>query len=252
MRINGFLGAIVGLPALMNEFSYNSALYGQPSETEPWGWQLFGHHVAINCLVAGTQMVMTPVFFGAEPNCIDEGPHQGAFVFQDRIRLGRELIQSLPEFQQQKARTFQEMVDPAMPEGRVHPGDERHLAGAFQDNRVIPYEGIRVSDMDGNSRALVDAIVEDFTAYLPEGPAAARRREITARFEDTWFSWIGGFGDADVFYYRLQSPVVILELDHHCGVFLSNDDPQPFHIHTVMRTPNGNDYGRALVDGHRG
>jgi hypothetical protein len=252
MRINGFLGDIVGLPALMNEFSYNFALYGHPSETAPWGWQLFGHHVAINCLVAGTQMVMTPVFFGAEPNCIDDGPHEGVIVFQDRIRLGRELMQSLPESQQRQAQTFQEMVDPAMPEGRIHPGDERHLAGAFQDNRVIPYEGIRVSDMDKNSRAIVDAIVEDFTAYLPDGPAAARRREITAYYENTWFSWIGGFGEDEVFYYRLQSPVVILELDHHCGVFLSNEDPQPFHIHTVMRTPNGNDYGRALVDGHGG
>jgi hypothetical protein len=24
----------------------------------------------------------------------------------------------------------------------------------------------------------------------------------------------------DVFYYRVQSPAVIAELDHHCGVFL--------------------------------
>nr|WP_307857085.1 DUF3500 domain-containing protein [Pseudarthrobacter albicanus] len=62
---------------------------------------------------------------------------------------------------------------------------------------------------------------------------------------------MGGFGEGDVFYYRLQSPVVVLELDHHCGVFLNNDDPQPFHIDTVMRTPNGNDYGRTLVHQHR-
>src|SRR3712207_7560878 len=37
--------------------------------------------------------------------------------------------------------------DPAMPPGRVHPGDERHLAGAFQDNRVIPVEGVRVAEL---------------------------------------------------------------------------------------------------------
>ncbi|MCU1516725.1 MAG: hypothetical protein JWQ75_1446, partial [Pseudarthrobacter sp.] len=57
MRINGFLGDLVELPLLMNEFSYNFALFGEPSETAPWGWQLFGHHVALNCLVAGTQLV---------------------------------------------------------------------------------------------------------------------------------------------------------------------------------------------------
>jgi hypothetical protein len=64
MRINGFLGDIVGLPALMNDYSYNFALYGEPSHTQPWGWQHFGHHLALNCFVAGTQMVITPVFFG--------------------------------------------------------------------------------------------------------------------------------------------------------------------------------------------
>ncbi len=37
------------------------------------------------------------------------------------------------------------------------------------------------------------------------------------------------------------------ELDHHCGVFLDYDTPKPFHIHTVLRTPHGNDYGRAWV-----
>jgi hypothetical protein len=42
-------------------------------------------------------------------------------------------------------------------------------------------------------------------------------------------------------------PVLIAELDHHCGVFLDYDTPKPFHIHTVLRTPHGNDYGRAYV-----
>jgi hypothetical protein len=45
----------------------------------------------------------------------------------------------------------------------------------------------------------------------------------------------------------VQSPVVIAELDHHCGVFLDYRTPQPFHVHTVLRTPHGNDYGRAWV-----
>ena len=67
MRINGFLGDIVELPQLMNEFSYNFALYGVPSIIEPWGWQLFGHHVALNVLVVGTQLVVSPVFLGAKP-----------------------------------------------------------------------------------------------------------------------------------------------------------------------------------------
>ncbi|WP_033328245.1 DUF3500 domain-containing protein [Streptomyces yerevanensis] len=64
---------------------------------------------------------------------------------------------------------------------------------------------------------------------------------------ETWFSWIGGHELGDVFYHRLQSPVLIAELDHHCGVFLDYDTLKPFHIHTVLRTSHGNDYGRAYV-----
>jgi hypothetical protein len=39
------------------------------------------------------------------------------------------------------------MVDPKMPDERLHAGDERHLPGAFQDNGVIPYEGLPVREM---------------------------------------------------------------------------------------------------------
>ena len=50
--------------------------------------------------------------------------------------------------------------------------------------------------------------------------------------------------------YRIQSPVLIIEFDHHAGVFLGNAEPQKFHIHTLVRTPNGNDYGMALIRQH--
>ncbi|MEO5315089.1 DUF3500 domain-containing protein [Pseudarthrobacter sp. CC12] len=247
MRINGFLGDLVELPLLMNEFSYNFALYGEPSETAPWGWQLFGHHAALNCLVAGTQLVISPVFMGAEPDMIDAGPHKGVIVFKERITLARQLMAALPVDLRDRAVVYAEMVDPAMPEGRLHPGDERHLGGCFQDNRVIPYEGIRVAELPAGARDLLDAVVEDFIAYLPDGPRAARRREIQEHYSETFFSWIGGWEGEEAFYFRVQSPVVVLELDHHTGVFLSNDEPAPFHMHTVVRTPNGNDYGRELV-----
>jgi hypothetical protein len=247
MLINGFLGDVVGLETILNEFSYNIALYGEPDARAPWGWQLFGHHCAVNCLVVDGRMVLSPVFLGAEPNEIDEGPHAGVDSFQDRIALGLRLMAALSPEQRAAATTYEQMVDPAMPAGRVHPGDERHLGGAFQDNRVIPFEGIRVADLAPGAQELALAIAERFVSLLPTGPRAARLREIREHLDETWFSWIGGCEPGDVFYYRLQSPVVIAELDHHCGVFLDYDTPKPFHIHTVLRTPHGNDYGRAYV-----
>ncbi|WP_082984226.1 DUF3500 domain-containing protein [Mycobacterium sp. 1465703.0] len=49
------------------------------------------------------------------------------------------------------------------------------------------------------------------------------------------------------FYYRIQSPVIIVEFDHNSGLALSNPECERFHIHTLVRTPNGNDYGVQLV-----
>ena len=248
MQINGFLGEVVDLETVLNEFSYNIALYGEPDLRAPWGWQLFGHHAAVNCLVVEGRMVVSPVFLGAEPDEIDAGPNEGLRdVFADRIELGTALMAALSEDQRRAATVFEQMVDPAMPPGRVHPGDERHLAGAFQDNRVIPFEGIRVAAMPTEAQEKALQIAEAFLRLLPEGPRAARMREVREHLDETWFSWIGGHEPGDVFYYRLQSPVLIAELDHHCGVFLDYDTPQPFHVHTVLRTPHGNDYGRAWV-----
>jgi hypothetical protein len=248
MLINGFLGEVVDLPTVLGEWSYNIAVYGEPDLRAPWGWQLYGHHCAVNCLVVEGRMVVSPVFLGAEPDEIDDGPHAGlAAVFADRIELGTALMAALPEYQRRAATVYEQLVDPAMPPGRVHPGDERHLAGAFQDNRVIPVEGVRVADMPAEGRRLVMTIVERFVALLPDGSRAARLREVAEHLDETWFSWIGGWRPGDVFYYRVQSPVLIAELDHHCGVFLDYDTPKTFHIHTVLRTPHGNDYGRAWV-----
>ncbi|NMO02604.1 DUF3500 domain-containing protein [Gordonia sp. TBRC 11910] len=247
MLINGFLGEVVGLQSILNEFSYNIAIYGTPDLTAPWGWQIFGHHMAVNCLVIEGRMVISPAFLGAEPNEIDEGDHAGVESFTPRIDLGIRLMGALTAEQRTAATTYEQMVDPAMPPGRVHPGDERHLAGAFQDNRQIPFEGVRVSDLSDDAQQLVLAIVEEFVGLLPEGPRAARMREVRENLTETWFSWIGGHAPGDVFYYRIQSPVIIAELDHHCGVFLDYDTPKPFHIHTVLRTPHGNDYGRSYL-----
>src|SRR5215470_9959877 len=59
MRLNRFLGDLVGGPAVLGEWSYTFCLYGSLSTSEAWGWQLFGHHLALNCLVIGGHMVLT-------------------------------------------------------------------------------------------------------------------------------------------------------------------------------------------------
>ena len=48
----------------------------------------------------------------------------------------------------------------------------------------------------------------------------------------------------------MLSPVILIEFDQVAGIAYDNDAPSRDHIHTVVRTPNGNDYGRDLLRQH--
>jgi hypothetical protein len=250
MRMNHFLGEIIGAPGIMNENSYNFGLFGEPTESAPWGWQFFGHHLALNCLFIGDQMVISPTFMGAEPNNIDVGPRAGLTMFQDEEQIGLDLMQSLAEPARHQAQIYRTLLDPAMPVGRWHHADQRQLGGAFRDNRIIPYEGVRADALDAKQRSRLLQLVGAYLEYLPPGPFAARMAAIDEKLDTTYFSWIGGYGERDAFYYRIQSPLVMIEFDHHSGVWLTNSEPAKCHIHTIVRAPNGNDYGRDLLAEH--
>jgi hypothetical protein len=89
---------------------------------------------------------------------------------------------------------------------------------------------------------------------MREGHARVRMSEVTAHLAETYFAWIGGTADDSVYYYRIQSPVVLIEFDHQTPVGLRHLYPEgvPYreHIHSVVRTPNGNDYGKDLLRQH--
>lgn len=246
MRVNGFLGDLVKSPAVMNEFSYNFVLFGEPSVTRPWGYALYGHHLCLNIFFYKSQIVISPWFTGAEPNLIDEGKYSGTRILEEEEKLGLQLMQSLPADKQSRAQIYKLLRDPAMPHGRWNHDDQRHLCGAYRDNRVVPYEGILVSEMTTDQQELVLGILNQYLLYLPAQAKKVRLENIKSWFHETYFSWIGSYGDTDPFYYRIQSPVIIVEFDHHSGVFLTNKEPAKFHIHTLLRTPNGGDYGMAL------
>ncbi|KAH8599292.1 hypothetical protein B0O99DRAFT_565672 [Bisporella sp. PMI_857] len=252
MRINGFLGQVCNITKIMNEYSYNFLLFGTPSTTEPWGWSLYGHHLCLNVYLHGKQIVISPTFTGAEPNVIDEGPFSGTEILHIEGELGLKLMQSLADDDKRKAQTYKLLRDPGMLQtgdlkiDRWNTDDQRHVCGAFRDNRIVPYEGISVSRFDAAQQELVLRIAEEFCLYLPQPARNMRLELIKGHFDETYFSWIGEWGADNPFYYRIQSPVIVVEFDHHSGVFLNNKEPAKFHTHTIVRTPNAGDYGNAL------
>jgi hypothetical protein len=250
MKLNRFLGDLVGGPGVLGEWSYTFVLFGAPSTDAPWGWQLFGHHLCLNCFLIGGQMVLTPAFMGAEPAHADEGPFKGIRLFEDEEREGLALMRSFSAAQRERAIVAHSMVGGDLPEGRRHFADNLHLGGAYQDNRIVPYEGLPAANLSRTQRRDLLDLVEAYLVTLPDGPRAARIDEVERHLNDTHFCWIGGTEEESAFYYRIQSPVVFIEFDHHGGVFLTNEMPAKFHVHTIVRTPNGNDYGIDLLRQH--
>jgi Protein of unknown function (DUF3500) len=245
MDLNGFLGRLVDLPTVMNPRSYCVALFGDPTGDEPWGWQLFGHHVALNFLAVGGRHVVAPVFLGAEPALTSDGEPS---AFESREAVAIELASSLSVEQRAAAVVYDSVLDPAMPEGRLHPADERHVAGAFRDNRVIPYEGVSAATFSAEQRALLLALVADYLVLLVEPQRTVTLHDVEAHLDETSFCWYGATDGSQPFYFRIQGPTILAELDHHAGVWLTNRLPARFHVHTTLRLPNGNDYGRAYID----
>jgi len=90
---------------------------------------------------------------------------------------------------------------------------------------------------------------------LRDEHARIRMSEVEAHLDATHFAWIGGTDDDAVFYYRIHSPVILIEFDHQLPVGMRHLYPGPRvpnrqHIHAVVRTPNGNDYGKDLLRQH--
>jgi len=250
MKLNEVLGEITGNWEFFGEWLYFLCIFGTPSMDEPWGWQLDGHHLNLNYLVLKDQVVMTPAFWGAEPAIADRGPYAGLREFDAEQRNGLEIMRALSLPQQEKARLFTSIISTDLPPERYTPPDGRQQSVSFKDNAIIPYEGIRADALTPGQRYLLLTLIQTYTSHMRPGHDQVWMEEITRHLSETWFAWMGGCGDNDVFYYKVHSPVLLVEFDMHKGVFLDNDEPEKFHIHIMVRTPNGNDYGKDLLRQH--
>lgn len=243
MRLNGALGRLVGrYDDTLTEYCYWLTIFGEPSEHEPWGWQLQGHHVDLHCLFLNGQVVITPTFLGCE--------FDGDSLFREHRGQALELIGSLDNRQRDRALLYGSMLAPELPPDLAGPVDGRHRAGAGRDNLVLPYVGLAGRDLSAGQRELMLKLLDVYIEALPPRPREARRTQIDKHLDQTHLAWIGGWDEAAPFYYRLHSPVILVEYDNHPGVFLDNDHPEPFHVHTIVRSPNGGDYGKSLLRQH--
>ena len=237
MKLNEHALEITGKPEEYGEWLYWISIFGMPSPDEPRGWQIDGHHLNVNCFVLGDQLVLTPNFMGSEPVLARFGKYTGTRVFAAEEEQGYALMRSLSPEERQRATI-----------GKDLPSEL--LTAAFGDNRQIEPAGIRYDELSPEGRERLEALLATYTGRIRPGHAEIRYAEVKRQLSETHFAWIGLLDDASPFYYRILSPVILVEFDHQSGIVYDNDTPSRDHIHTVVRTPNGNDYGKDLLRQH--
>jgi hypothetical protein len=182
---------------------------------------------------------MSPVFMGSEPVKAAGGKFKGTEVCQAEQDKGLAFINSLNKSQRAKA-----IVANAK-------GPTNNIGEAFRDNQVLDYIGIRCSELTAKQKTQLHGLIEVYIGNLADGHAKVKMADMKKHLDATYFGWMGGTKKDSVFYYRIQSPVVLIEFDHQRPIALARSQtPTRQHIHTVVRTPNGNDYGKDLLRQH--
>ncbi|HTT22751.1 MAG TPA: DUF3500 domain-containing protein [Candidatus Sulfotelmatobacter sp.] len=243
MRLNETLAELSGDHDFLGEWLYYMQIYGKPSATQPWGWKLEGHHAIINYFVLGDQVVMTPLFIGSEPVKATSGKYAGIEILQKEQNDGLQMLKTLPEAQQKKAIL------------NFSKTGNNNLTEAFKDNVVIDYAGLRTNELADQTRQRLRDLIHLYVSNMEDGHARVKMDEVDRHLDNTWFTWIGGVQPDSAFYYRVQSPVILIEFDHQRPANLRKfaadpSKPTQQHIHCVVRTPNGNDYGKDLLRQH--
>jgi hypothetical protein len=238
MRLNEHLAELTGLPEEFGEMFYWLSIFGTPSDDAPWGWQIDGHHCNINCFVLGDQVVLTPMLLGSEPVLAESGKYKGTAVLREEEARGSAFMNLLTPDQRAKATIGYDL-----------PFDG--YASGFKDNVVVPYDGLPTSEMTSAQVAVLADLIRLYTDRLPPGHAQLRLDEAKRHLGATIFAWIGQFDPVAPFYYRIYSPVIFIEFYHQPGVALPDTGYSRRHAHALVRTPNGNDYGRALLQQYR-
>ncbi len=209
---------------------YFFTVFGKPAEGEPWGWRLEGHHVSWNFSAMSNQLVSsTPAFIGANPAKVPSGPKAGWRVLNLEEDLARDLVKSLDDQHLEQA-VIEEVAYPEILTGKERKAIATEQAG-------LPYNAMS-SQQQQKMKQLLDVYLNNFEQNVAED---LKSRIEQAGWEKIYFAWAGGTEQGDKHYYRIQSPVFIVEYDN-----TQNDGN---HIHTVFRDL-ANDFGEDVLKKH--
>lgn len=205
------------------------SVFGKPEAGEVWGWRIEGHHLSLNFVIGGSEITVTPSFFGANPAKVSSGPREGLRVLAREEDLARELVRMLAPDQQRTA-----IYTNRAPSDIV--------TGANRKAQFLSPAGLPASSMTPAQTDVLKRLVSEYVRrYRPEIADAALKKIESAGLDKLWFAWAGSVEPGQPHYYRVQGPSFLLEYD--------NTQNRANHVHTVWRDLES-DFGDDLLRKH--
>ena len=211
---------------------YYFSIFGEPTDQEPWGFRVEGHHLSLNfSSVTGQLVAETPTFMGSNPGIVPEGPEKGKQILKEEASLGFALVHSFAPEQLKKA-----LINEKAPNEIVTGNSRKAL--------LEKPEGILYSEMSPAQQKLITQLLNVYVnKYSPALATALRAKVEKAGLAKTYFAWAGSQTEAvgNAHYYRIHNPVLLIEYD--------NSQNNANHVHTVVRDLTS-DFGEDALQAH--
>lgn len=204
---------------------YKASFLGEPAEDAPWMFQFGGHHLAINTTVYGPWVSFAPMLTGGQPTRIT---YRGEpiYIVEREVEAAHALLESLSAAQRELA-----VRGPRAINLLLGPGD---------DDVVLAPEGVPATELNAEQKELLLALIDTRIEFLNADDGAAKRKQVVADLDATWFGWWGPESPRGTAYFRVTAPSLVLEYAPQ-----GRRNPED-HIHSMYREP-GNDYGASWI-----
>jgi Protein of unknown function (DUF3500) len=209
---------------------YYFTIFGKPDSQGTWGWRVEGHHLSLNFVVRGDEVLAaTPAFFGSNPAEVKDGPRKGLSVLGEEETLGRAFVRSLTTEQQEIA--ILRMQAP-----------KEMITGNARKAQLLNPPGLSASELTGGQKDSLRNLLKVYAFRHRAELAEDDLKKIEmAGFDNVHFAWAGSMEPGEPHYYRVQGPTFLLEFDD-----VQNNAN---HIHTVWRDL-ANDFGDDVLLRH--
>ncbi len=207
--------------------NFSIVIFGKPSATEPWGFQLDGHHVGLNVSLAKHVLTLSPSFIGTQPEAFKIANKEFR-PLDGETDLAYKLIDSLSDDQKRKA--------------IIHPRRAQIVTGPGTDGKVPKAKGVSCSTFSATQKQILISLITQWIENYPAAHGAMRLHQLSGEIDKMKFAWNGPTANRSDVSFTIQGPTIIIEFA--CQQRGANPLD---HLHTMYRDPT-NEYAGQLDD----